>query len=174
MGKRFEQENIADPKVVAVDKSMFKSLGPLWHKKDRERGVIPDKLRNVDIDSEWGHSHYRGWIQGYALDIVCTATSGTTRVPLDAEATTANIPENKVFSPMIDNLPMRTKYVIADRGYDDQKLMNKCEQRKNGKYITRRLIVPMEKHASTSQQRLSYIRYYRSAYGTTQPPQSRL
>jgi len=156
---------IANPKVSAVDKSMFKAQGPLWHKKDRNKGIVPENLRNVDTDSEWGYSKYRGWIQGYALHLLCSATPGFIPVPLDAEAATANVPENRIFDPMIDHFHEDTKYIVADSAYDDGKLTDKCEFRKNDKYITRRLVVPMEKHIHTSSKRLPYIRFFKSKRG---------
>jgi len=125
---------IANPKVNAVDKSMFKAQGPLWHKKDRNKGIVPENLRNVDTDSEWGYSKYRGWIQGYALHLLCSASPGFIPVPLDAEAATANVPENRIFDPMIDHFHEDAKYIVADSGYDDGKLIDKCEFRKNDKF----------------------------------------
>ena len=46
---------------------MYQSNGPLWHKKDRIKDQIPNGLRNVDKESSWSKSGYRGWIQGYRL-----------------------------------------------------------------------------------------------------------
>lgn len=54
-------------RVSAVDGRMYESDGPLWHKKDRQKDVIPSGLRNVDKDSSWSKSNYRGWVQGYRL-----------------------------------------------------------------------------------------------------------
>jgi hypothetical protein len=141
---------------------MFKAQGPLWHKKDRKKGIVPKNLRNVDTDSEWGYSKYRGWVQGYALHLLCSATPGFVPVPLDADAATANVSENRIFEPMIDHLHDDTKYIVADSGYDDGKLTEKCEFRKNDKYITRRLIVPMEKCKHTASKRLPYICFFKS------------
>ncbi len=53
--------------VSAIDGRMYKAQGPLWHKKDRETGRIPVGLRNVDRESKWSKSGYRGWVQGYRL-----------------------------------------------------------------------------------------------------------
>lgn len=53
--------------VSAVDGRMYEADGPLWHKKDREKGVVPSGLRNVDTESSWSKSNYRGWVQGYRL-----------------------------------------------------------------------------------------------------------
>jgi len=53
--------------VSALDGRMYKAQGPLWHKKDREKGLAPKGLRNVDTESKWSKSGYRGWVQGYRL-----------------------------------------------------------------------------------------------------------
>jgi hypothetical protein len=53
--------------VSATDGRMYQSKGPLWHKKDRIKNQIPPRLRNVDRESSWSKSGYRGWIQGYRL-----------------------------------------------------------------------------------------------------------
>lgn len=53
--------------VSAVDGRMYEALGPKWHKIDREQNRIPSGLRNVDRESYWSKSGYRGWVQGYRL-----------------------------------------------------------------------------------------------------------
>src|SRR5215470_703620 len=53
--------------VSAIDGRMYKAQGPAWHKKDREAGLVPANLRNVDTQSQWSKSGYRGWVQGYRL-----------------------------------------------------------------------------------------------------------
>lgn len=53
--------------VSAIDGRMYEAAGPHWHAKDRRAGRIPDRLRNVDTESTWSKSGYRGWIQGYRL-----------------------------------------------------------------------------------------------------------
>jgi hypothetical protein len=53
--------------VSATDGRMYQALGPKWHKKDRQVGLIPVGLRNVDVESSWSKSGYRGWIQGYRI-----------------------------------------------------------------------------------------------------------
>jgi len=57
----------AQSEVSAIDGRMYEAQGPLWHKKDREKGQIPVRLRNVDTESKWSKSGYRGWVQGYRL-----------------------------------------------------------------------------------------------------------
>ncbi len=53
--------------VSVVDGRMYEADGPRWHKGDREKNLVPIKLRNVDTESKWSKSGYRGWIQGYRL-----------------------------------------------------------------------------------------------------------
>jgi hypothetical protein len=53
--------------VSAVDGRMYKAGGPAWHKPDRQAAFIPAGLRNVDTESSWSKSGYRGWGQGYRL-----------------------------------------------------------------------------------------------------------
>lgn len=53
--------------VSAIDGRMYEAVGPQWHAKNRRDGRIPERLRNVDTDSMWSKSGYRGWIQGYRL-----------------------------------------------------------------------------------------------------------
>jgi len=150
--------------VVAVDKSMVEALGPKWHKKDRKRGRVPKGLRNVDRESEWGYSRYRGWVQGYAWHLVCSATSGHLPIPLLADVEPNNVPENKMFEPMIEQLPDKTRRVIADEGYDDKKLILKVEKKaRNG--FSRRMLVPMEEHENTPEWRLDYVAWYQSEKG---------
>jgi hypothetical protein len=46
---------------------MYAAQGPRWHTKHRRVGRIPAGLRNVDTESAWSKSGYRGWVQGYRL-----------------------------------------------------------------------------------------------------------
>jgi len=55
------------PQVSAIDGRMYEAQGPLWHQKHRKLRLIPLALRNVDTESAWFKSGYRGWVQGYRL-----------------------------------------------------------------------------------------------------------
>lgn len=59
--------NTDGSEVSAIDGRMYKATGPAWHKRHRQAGRVPVELRNVDIESAWFKSGYRGWIQGYRL-----------------------------------------------------------------------------------------------------------
>src|SRR2546427_11418119 len=56
-----------EPQASAIDGRMYQAQGPRWHKRDRNQGRVPVGLRNVDTESAWAKSGYRGWVQGYRL-----------------------------------------------------------------------------------------------------------
>lgn len=58
---------VAAGATSAIDGRMYQAAGSRWHKGDRQAGVIPRGLRNVDTQSSWSKSNYRGWVQGYRL-----------------------------------------------------------------------------------------------------------
>ena len=65
---RAEVEPAADqPEVSVIDGRMYQAAGPRWHKADRQAERVPVWLRNVDTESTWSKSGYRGWVQGYRL-----------------------------------------------------------------------------------------------------------
>ena len=79
----------------------------------------------IDTDARWGFSHTKGWIFGYKLHLI--STTGSIIVPLAADFTTANIPDNQIYSTLITaSLPVtiikETFYMSADPGYDDHEL----------------------------------------------------
>ncbi|MCA1617653.1 MAG: hypothetical protein LC729_04700 [Acidobacteria bacterium] len=55
------------PQTSAIDGRMYEAQGPKWHTNQRREGRIPIGLRNVDTESHWFKSGYRGWVQGYRL-----------------------------------------------------------------------------------------------------------
>ena len=44
---------------------MNRAKGPIWHKKQKDKGIIPDRLRGLDKEATWCTSHSDGWIYGH-------------------------------------------------------------------------------------------------------------
>jgi len=44
---------VEQSQISALDGRMYQAQGPKWHKKDRQRGVVPAGLRNVDLETTW-------------------------------------------------------------------------------------------------------------------------
>lgn len=74
LGGRIAEEVKPQPgvsQVSAIDGRMYEASGPKWHKADRLAGRVPVALRDIDTESTWSKSGYRGWVQGYRLDMQC-------------------------------------------------------------------------------------------------------
>ncbi|MBI5222049.1 MAG: hypothetical protein HY980_00950 [Candidatus Magasanikbacteria bacterium] len=41
------------------------SKGPVWHQKQKKRGIMPKNLHGVDREATWGVSKAKGWIYGH-------------------------------------------------------------------------------------------------------------
>jgi len=138
-GEKGIQEGLADPQVVAADKSLLAARGPLWHKSDRKVGKIP---KGVDQESTWGYSEYHGWVQGYSYEFVVTATADNTIWPLLASVDTASMSEHATFGQKIDQLPSQTEYVLTDSGYDNNEYGERIEYREDGRPGGRHFLCP--------------------------------
>jgi hypothetical protein len=44
---------------------MNKAKGPVWHKKQKEQGIIPEGLRGIDKEATWCKSNADGWVYGH-------------------------------------------------------------------------------------------------------------
>ena len=44
---------------------MNEAKGPVWHKKQKEKGTVPKKLRGLDKEATWSKSHADGWVYGH-------------------------------------------------------------------------------------------------------------
>lgn len=148
--------------LLAVDKTMVEARGPLWHRSDRARNRIPPGLRGVDRESTWGYSPYRGWVQGYSMEVVVAAGVGGIPVPLLASADTASAPENRSFAEKVASLPRRTRYVVGDGRYDDEALARELAEEGGVQLVTPPVHWP---GSSSSIARLKRIIFYLSPEG---------
>lgn len=138
-GERAIDEGIANPKVVAVDKSLIEACGPAWHVQDRRAGKIPS---GADTDSTWGYSEYDGWVQGYSYEVVVSATAGTVVFPLLASVDTASASETRTGPEKIAELPTGVRTMLADSGYDTNQLGEQVEFNDQGARTGRRFVCP--------------------------------
>ena len=44
---------------------MNHARGPVWHKKQKDKGIIPKGLRGIDKEATWCKSHADGWVYGH-------------------------------------------------------------------------------------------------------------
>jgi hypothetical protein len=128
MGYLFVAEGLVDLSITAIYSTLLKAKGYVWHKSSMKKGEVP--CPGIDTDARWGYSHTKGWVFGYKLHL--TSTTGDFILPLTADITTANIPDNQMYvsltthsfsysSSSIFSLPSAL-HMIADPGYDAKKL----------------------------------------------------
>ena len=150
-GQKAIAEGIVDATTVAADKSLIAVRGPLWHKSDRKKNRIPNGLRGVDHDSEWGCSKHDGWVQGYSFEVVVSASKNGPVFPLLASADTASVKETTTFDGKIDDLPATMKHVVADSGYDSNHVAERIEYSAEDRRTGRRFLCPENKRGSKNQ-----------------------
>jgi hypothetical protein len=44
---------------------MNRAKGPIWHKKQKEKGIIPKGLRGIDKEATWSRSNTDNWVYGH-------------------------------------------------------------------------------------------------------------
>ena len=157
MTSLFLSERMIDPYIVAIDSTLLKAKGSVWHKSSMDKGIVPRS--GIDTDARWGFSHTRGWIFGYKLHLI--SSTGSIIVPLAADFTTANVQDNQIYNPMISSssLSQETCFVIGDSGYDDHKLYDLSTKRGF------ELVCPVQRYEHTPADRLELIQFYESELG---------
>ena len=90
MTSLFVCEKMINPYIVAIDSTLLKAKGHVWHKSSMNNGIVPRS--GIDTDARWGFSHTKGWLFGYKLHLI--SSTGSTIVPLAADFTTANVQDN--------------------------------------------------------------------------------
>jgi hypothetical protein len=114
--------------VGAIDGRMYQAIGPRWHKKHRAQNLIPEGLRNVDRESEWFKSGYRGWVQGYRL--VLQVLVFPFPVPLAASWTANNIGESSVAKQAISGGGLvKTDVLLGDETFGGKDLTDLYRKR---------------------------------------------
>jgi hypothetical protein len=98
----------------AIDSTVLPAKGGVWHKKDREAGVVPHT--SIDTEAHWTKSGWHGWVYGWKLHLV-TAVAGVW-LPLAAELTAANAADNEVAPLLLAELPAEVRFVLGDHQYN--------------------------------------------------------
>ena len=94
-----------------IDKSVFKALGGIWHKKDMKINRVPHK--SIDTDGSWAKSAYHNWRFGYGLHVICNQY----RFPINAWVTTASVKDHTLLETLVEPLSQHIGIIVGDRGY---------------------------------------------------------
>jgi hypothetical protein len=111
------------PVAASLDGRMYEARGPRWHQKQRKAGIIPRGLRDVDSESAWGKSGYRGWVQGYRLVMQCLVWPAP--IPLFATWQPNNRGEGKVFAAALEKEQIaRAPVLLGDESFGTPELVS--------------------------------------------------
>ncbi len=105
MDERFQM------RIGYVDKSIFRALGGLWHKKHRLLGIVPHP--SIDVEASWAKSAYHGWRFGYGLHLIVNEM----RFPLAATVTTAAAPDKQQLWSLLNGLLPELHLLVGDLAY---------------------------------------------------------
>ena len=111
-------------RAVAIDSTVLRAAGGVWHKKDRAAGVVPHT--SIDTEAHWTKSGWHGWVYGWKLHLVCTAAA--VWIPLAAALTPANVADNEMAPALLRELPDAAGYVLGDLHYNAPNVHDICER----------------------------------------------
>jgi hypothetical protein len=109
-------------RAVAIDSTILLANGGVWHKKDRDKGVVPHT--SIDTEAHWTKSGWHGWCYGWKLHLV--ATVAAVWIPLAAELTPANAADNEIAPALLRKLPAEARFVLGDIHYNAPSVREAC------------------------------------------------
>jgi hypothetical protein len=111
-------------RAAAIDSTVLRSRGGVWHKKDREAGVVPHT--SIDTEAHWTKSGWHGWVYGWKLHLI--ASVAAVWIPLAADLTAANTADSEMAPDLVCRLPAEVRYILGDRHYNTPELREQCAE----------------------------------------------
>jgi hypothetical protein len=110
-------------RAVALDSTPLRARGGVWHKKEREAGIVPHT--SIDTDAHWTKSGWHGWVYGWKLHLAVTVAA--VWIPLAARLTPANAADNEVAPELLPELPGEVRFVLGDSSYRAPNVQEVCD-----------------------------------------------
>jgi hypothetical protein len=112
-------------RAVALDSTVLRARGGVWHKKDREAGVVPHT--SIDTEAHWTKSGWHGWVYGWKLHLATTVAG--VWIPLAARLTPANEADSTLAAELLEELPPgeEARFVLGDTHYNAPEVRQLCE-----------------------------------------------
>ena len=125
-------------RAVAIDSTVLRARGGVWHAKHRAAGVVPHT--SMDTEAAWTTSGWHGWVYGWKLHLVTTVAS--VWIPLAAELTPANTADNEQALRLLPELPSAVGYGLGDTHYNAPDVRAACADTECELVATRRGAYP--------------------------------
>jgi hypothetical protein len=111
-------------KEASADKMMTPTRGGVWHKKDKDKGVVPNGLTGLDKQATWSYSKADGWVYGHgSLALV----SHQTAVLLQFKWMPNSASEAKRMEMEITRFAGLIETVCMDSKADDEKMFTRLK-----------------------------------------------
>lgn len=118
-------------RAAALDSTVLRALGGVWHKKDREAGGVPHT--SIDTEAHWTKSGWHGGVYGWTLHL--GGPAARVWLPLAAALTPANAADNLQAAGLIQELPLDLRFLLGEQHERDLDLEQLCA-RSGGLVIT--------------------------------------
>jgi plasmid stabilization system protein ParE len=112
-------------RAAAIDSTVLRSNGGVWHNKHREQGIVPHT--SIDTEAHWTKSGWHGWVYGWKLHVVSVVAA--VWIPLAADLTPANTADNDAAHALIQELPKELRFLLGDRHYNAPNVRQTCDQK---------------------------------------------
>lgn len=109
--------------IAAIDSTVMRANGGVWHKKDREANIVPHS--SIDTEAHWTKSGWHGWVYGWKLHLIVSV--GPVWIPLAADVTPANAADNETAFDVVADLTTTLRYLLGDMSYNDPELRDACD-----------------------------------------------
>jgi hypothetical protein len=110
-------------RAVALDSTVLRAKGGVWHKKDKKVGKVPHTA--IDTEAGWTKSGWHGWVYGWKLHLAIAVCE--VWIPLCCKLTPANKADNLVAPHLIEELPEQARFVLGDVHYNAPNLREACQ-----------------------------------------------
>jgi len=121
-------------RAVALDSTLLRARGGVWHKKHQEAGVVPHT--RIDTEAGWTKSGWHGWVYGWKLHLASVAADDW--IPVAAELTPANVDDGQMGLTLVPQVPHETRYILGDTHYNTPPLRALCHLHGRELVATRR------------------------------------
>jgi hypothetical protein len=111
-------------RAAAIDSTVLRSRGGVWHKKDRETGEVPHT--SIDTEAHWTKSGWHGWVYGWKLHLITSVAA--VWIPLAADLSAANVADSEMAPELVCQLAAEVRYLLGDRHYNTPELREQCEE----------------------------------------------
>ncbi len=109
-------------RAVAIESTILRARGGVWHQKHREKGEIPHS--SLETEAHWTKSGWHGWVYGWKLHVVSVVAG--VWFPIAAVLTPANVADSDPAPELFREVPAAVRLVLGDRHYNTPELHEDC------------------------------------------------